>query len=684
MSELKLGDLTVPRASRRLFCSRIHEQLRVDPYKHLETLDGATLKYITEENQYAGSVLSGVRGLQSALYDEMVSRLDQSMVWPLAVSDEYEYFSKTQQGLGYKVYFRKSLSTGEEQVLLDLNVEAKPHAFFKLGCFKISPDQQRIAYTADVTGAEIYHLHIRDINTGIILDEVLVEVDAEIVWDNDNQTIFYLTLDDTMRPHRAYRHKVGSNSQADDLLYQEEDQQYHLSLSRSFSRKYIFITSASSITTEVRCIAAGSPQAQPTVLAPRQRDVRYYPDHRDNKFFFLTNFEAESFRIVAVSHDMASDKTNWEDVIPHHDSVLIESFDLFEDCVVSWEVVEGAVQIRVRELNDQQEEYLVPLPEQLCFAEGTEDYGFNSRNLRVNYSSPVTPSTVFDWEFGSKNLKILKTKEISHYEPENYKAERLYAVNPSDGVRIPITLLSTKNSRKGEEGPLLLYGYGAYCAMYYQSFSEFFITLLEHGMSVAIAHIRGGGECGYGWYVAGKKFNKLNTFSDFIASAEFLIGEGYTSRGKLAIWGRSAGGLLIGAVLNMRPDLFKVALTDVPFVDVVNTMLNPDLPLTEIEYDEWGNPNIKDDYDYMMKYSPYDNVVAQMYPALFIMAGLNDSRVRYHEPLKWVAKLRQFKTDDHPLLLQIKEQGHSVSDSKYEKFKEWAARFAFVLAALND
>ena len=683
MSGFDVSNLTVPRAPRRLFCSRIHDKLRVDPYKHLETLDDVTLKYIAEENQYFESALSGIEELRTVLYTEMVDRLDQSIVWPLAVSERYEYYSKTQKGLGYKIYCRRSLVTGEEELLPDLNVEAKPFSFFKLGCFRISPDEQRIAYTTDITGAELHRLYVKEISTDTIIDEVVTGIDTEIVWGSDNQIIFYLTLDSTMRPCRAYQHKVGGNAKDDNLLYEEDDNQYRLLLSRSFSGDYLFITAESSITTEVRYLVVDGPNAQPVVMAQRQKNIRYYADHRNDKFYIFTNFEAESFKIVSVFCDSASDKTCWEDVIPHHSGVLIESMDLFENHLVSWEILEGSVQVRVRELDGLQEEYFVCLPESLVFADSTEDYGFNSKNLRLNYSSPITPSTVFDWDFRTRKLKTIKTKIVPGYDPQKYQVERLYGISPLDGVTIPITLLSTKSSSKGQGGPLFLYGYGAYCAMYYASFDEHFITLLERGVSIAIAHIRGGGECGYGWYTTGKKFNKLNTFNDFIACAESLIEKGYTSSEELAIWGRSAGGLLIGAVVNMRPDLFKAVLTDVPFVDVMNTMLNPELPLTEIEYDEWGNPNIKEEYEYMLQYSPYDNVEVQNYPAVLVTAGLNDSRVKYHEALKWVAKLRQLKIDDNPLLLKIKDQGHSVSDSKYEKYDEWATKFAFILSTLN-
>ncbi len=678
MPKLNIDGISVPVAERCPITSTIHGQTRIDNFKYFEDLNGKTRNYIQTENNYAELILGQLSHTTELLYEEMKTAIDLSYDWPMSSYRGNDYFYRVTQGQGYEAYYRSN-SSGE-QLLLDLNDEARGYSFFVLGQLEISPDNKTMAYSIDTKGDERYRIFVRDIESRKTLDR-LDNVDSSIVWANDNKTIYYVTLDPTMRPFRVYRHRLGAHRSTDQLIYEETDQQFFLGLDKSSDDKYIFIVCSSHTTTEVRLMNSDGSGLTTLPLIPRQSEIEYQADHNDHGFFILTNHGEPNFRLVRIPDAVASHGTDETELFKPGEGIYTQSFDLFRNHLVLWESDESSTRIRVKELTGSQEEYFIPLPERLCRAWVVDGQESDAPQLRFEYSTLVNPNTVYDWDFKTRTLATVKVRPIKNYQTELYESERLYAT-AHDGEIIPITLLSPRGCDDGPQ-PMFLYGYGAYGDMYNPEFDAKFISLLNRGIRVGIAHIRGGRYRADRWYKLGKMLNKKNTFKDFIACAEFLINERYTSREQLVIHGRSAGGLLMGAVVNMRPDLFRAVITEVPFVDVINTMLNPNLPLTVAEYNEWGNPNLKEFYDYMASYDPCSNVSLQYYPWIFVTCGENDMRVSYHEPLKWVALLRAHKTDNNPLLLRVENKGHGKSDDKFKYLKDWAEKFAFILAALE-
>ncbi|MFX0091484.1 MAG: S9 family peptidase [Candidatus Hodarchaeota archaeon] len=644
------------------------------------------IEYLEAENSYTEAKMKHTEELQEKLYHEMVSRIKETDLEVPEKKGDYYYYSRTVKGEQYKIYCRKKGNLdAEEEVLLDVNELAKGYKYFWIGIFKISPNHQFLAYSVDTTGSEEYILYIKNLKTGDLLEDKIYKTGYYVEWANDNQTLFYVILDEAKRPFKLFRHKMDSASEKDILIYHEKDEAYRLEFSKSKDEKYVFINLKSNITSEVWFLEADTPEEQFKLVQARQKNVEYSTAHHGGKFYIVTNDKATNFRLMVTSVENPS-KVNWKEVMPHSKSIKIDRVEAFKDHLAVYERKNGLKTIRIKNLTTNVEHY-IDFPEEVYtynYQTAPKNPEFNTNILRFFYTSFVTPKSVYDYNMDTKKLELKKQEEVlGNYDPSLYKSERVFA-KAQDGVNIPISLVYKKGLIKNGENPLLLNGYGSYGYSTEPGFISNRFSLLDRGFVYAIAHIRGGGELGREWYDNGKLLKKKNTFTDFINCAEYLIEQKFTSPKHLAIIGGSAGGLLIGAVLNMRPELFKVAVARVPFVDVINTMLDPSIPLTVIEYDEWGNPNEKTYFDYMMSYSPYDNVEAKNYSAILITAGLNDPRVQYWEPAKWIAKLRSLKTDNNRLLLKMDMSvGHGASSGRYDYLKDIAFNYAFVLDELG-
>jgi len=662
--------------------TNIHGEVLVDNYYWMrEKTNPDLIHYLEAENAYTNALMKPTEAFQGALYQEMLSHIKETDVNVPYREGDYFYYSRTEQGKQYPILCRKHGSlTATEEIILDLNELAKGQKFLGLGATEVSNDGNLLAYTIDNTGFRQYTLYIKDLRTGQVLPDRAERVDA-VAWANDNKTLFY-TVEDavTKRSDRFYRHTLGQT--ADDLLYEEKDELFRLEARRSRSKAVIFLISDSYDSSEARYLSADRPNEPLKVIQPREPHHRYYPDQHGDLFYIRTNEGAKNFRLVSAPMSDPQ-KKNWKEVIPHRPEVMLEGTDFFVNHMVVYERENGLQKMRITDLRDgKTHEVTFPEPVYAAFPTGNHEY--NTAVLRFNYQSLITPNSVFDYQMDTRERVLLKQTEVPHYNPALYQSERIYAT-ASDGTRIPISLVYKKELQRNGERPMLLNGYGAYGFSYPVGFSPQRLALLDRGVIFAIAHIRGGGEMGEVWHDQGKMMMKRNTFTDFIAAAEYLINEKYTSKDKLVITGGSAGGLLMGAVLNMRPDLFKAAVVYVPFVDVINTMLDETLPLTVGEFQEWGNPKIKSEYDYIKTYSPYDNIAAKAYPTMLVRTSLNDSQVMYWEPSKYVAKLRSMKTDHNLLLFKINMEpaGHGGVSGRYNALKDAAFDYAFILEQLG-
>jgi oligopeptidase B len=658
--------------------------VRVDNYFWLRNRANPEVrKYLEAENGYTEAMMKHTEEFQEQLYKELLGRIKETDFSVPEKIDDYYYYTRTEEGKQYPIYCRKKGSLeASEEILLDQNVLAVGHNYLEIGIFKVSPNHQLLAFSVDTNGSESYTLYVKDTKTGNLLEDQIPNTSYSAEWANDNETIFYTVLDQTKRPYKLYRHTLGQNPQADFLLHHETDPAYEVSVSKTKSKEYLLMNLESETTSEVRYLKADRPAEDFKIVHPRQHEMEYSIEHHGEKFFILTNDNAENFKLMEAPIDDPA-KKNWKEVIPHSDSVKIDGIDVFKNHLVVYERERGLKRIRIGNLTNNEVHY-VDFPEPVYTFWQTRNPDFDTNLLRFNYTSLVTPRSVFDYNMDTKTRQLKKQEEVlGGYDPSLYQSERIFA-KAEDGTMIPISLVYKKGMVKDGNNPLLLYGYGSYGASSEPTFSSIHLSLSDRGFIYAIAHVRGGGEMGRFWYDQGKLLHKKNTFTDFIACAEHLIAGKYTSRDKLVISGGSAGGLLMGAVTNMRPDLFKVVVAQVPFVDVLNTMLDPSLPLTVIEYEEWGNPNHKEYYDYIKSYSPYDNVVAKNYPYMLITAGLNDPRVSYWEPAKWTAKLRAQKTDQNLLLLKTKmESGHFGATGRYDYLKDVAFEYAFIFDVLG-
>jgi len=644
--------------------------------------DSSVLAYLNAENAYTDAVLASTKKLQTKLYDEMVSRIKETDLSVPVKDGDYFYYSRTEEGKQYDIYCRKHGSLeAQEEILLDLNQMAEGKDYMDLSTFEVSPNHQMLAYSLDTTGNENYTLFFKNLTNGEILSESISNI-GNAAWSTDNKTIFYTVEDDTHRPFQLFSHTIFNSTDKDDLVYQEDDQAFFLWVNLTKSENYIFVHLGSQVTSEVHYLDAARPKSDLRVIQPRQQDVEYDVDHHGDWFYITTNNNAKNFKLMKTPVTKPG-IDNWIEVIPAADTAMITGIEMFNNFMVVYERVNGLQQILVRDLIRSSDHY-VDFPEPVYTVNGGDNPDFNSDILRFSYMSLVTPRSVFDYNMKTNERELKKQTEVlGGYDPELYQSERIFA-KTDDGVLIPISLVYKKGIKKNGKNPLYLYGYGAYGISMDPYFSSRRLSLLDRGFIYAIAHIRGGGEMGRQWYEDGKYLNKKNTFTDFIACGDYLVSEKYTSHDKMAISGASAGGLLIGAVVNIRPDLADVAIADVPFVDVMNTMLDESIPLTIVEYEEWGNPNLPEYYDYMNSYCPYDNVEAKEYPNMLITAGLNDPRVQYWEPAKWTAKLRATKTDNNLLLLKTNMgAGHGGASGRYDYLKEIALEYAFILKCLG-
>jgi oligopeptidase B len=556
---------------------------------------------------------------------------------------------------------------------------AEGHEFFSVGPFKVSAGQDILAYPVDAVGRRIYTIHFKDLSSGQILEDVIPDVTANVAWAEDNQTLFYTRQDpDTLRWHQVYRHVLGADAAHDQLIYEETDETFSCFVLKTKSKQYIMIGCQQTLATEFRYLEADDPEGAFRLFLPRERDHEYWVDHYQDHFYVRSNDQAKNFRLMKTPV-AETGKEHWVEVIPHREDVLLTGFELFRDHLVVLEREGGLVQIGLHPWSGEGAHYL-DFGEPAYLAHLGPNHEFDTPVLRYTYSSMTTPESVFDYHMVTQEKELLKQEEVlGGFDAANYQTERLSAT-AGDGTEIPISLVYRKGTQRDGNNPLLLYGYGSYGHSMDAAFNPDRVSLLDRGFVYAIAHVRGGSELGRWWYEDGKLLKKKNTFTDFIACAEYLVASGYTNPGKLFALGGSAGGLLMGAVLNMRPDLFQGVVAPVPFVDVVTTMLDESIPLTTSEYDEWGDPNERTYYDLMLSYSPYDNVEAKAYPNLLVLTSLHDSQVQYWEPAKWVAKLRATKTDHNRLLLRTKmEAGHGGVSGRFKRYKEVAFIYAFLL-----
>jgi oligopeptidase B len=661
----------------------MHGDTRVDNYFWLrDRTDPEATAYLEAENRYTGAVMRHTAELQERLYHEMRGRIKETDLSVPERIDQYFYYTRTEAGRQYPIFCRRSGTLeGPEEVLLDENPLATGHGYFRVGALEVSPDHRLLAYSVDTSGAEEYTLYVKDLVTGRLLDESMAGTSLGVAWANDSRSLFYTELDQARRPCRLYRHTVGSSPATDPLVYSEADESFFLDVGHTRSRRYLLLEISSHSTSEVRFLNADRPEEPFRVVQARQPGVEYSVSHHDDRFFITTNDGAPNFRLVQAPVSSPS-KENWRAVLPYRPQIKLDATDTFRSHLVVYEREAGLRQIRVLDLISGQE-HRVSFPEPVYTLRAHDNPEFDTTLLRFTYTSLVTPSSVIEYDLQDRSWNVRKRTEVIGYDSSLYRSARLSAT-AADGSLVPISLVYRADGEWEGPRPLLLNGYGAYGMSYDPAFSSNALSLLDRGFVVAIAHVRGGEELGRPWYEGGKLLKKRNTFTDFIAVAEHLIAHGYTIPDRLAINGASAGGLLMGAVMNLRPDLFGAVVAEVPFVDVINTMLDASLPLTVIEYDEWGNPNEPQAYAYMRTYSPYDNIEACRYPPLLVTAGLNDPRVAYWEPAKFTAKLRATKTDGNRLLLRTNMgAGHGGASGRFDLLREVAFKYAFVLDVLG-
>jgi oligopeptidase B len=662
----------------------LHQQTRIDNYYWLNQRDNPkVIEYLQAENDYLKAVLKHTETLQEKLFNEMVGRIKKDDSSVPYKTNGYYYYRRYEKGNEYPLYCRrKETMASPEEIMLDVNTMAKGQNYFHVTGPGVSPDNTMLAYGVDTVSRRKYTIHFKNLVSGEIIPGEIPNTTGTAVWANDNQTLFYTTKDESLRPYKIFKHVLGTPLSDDKEVYHETDETFTTYVYKTRSKKYLIIYSEHTLFTECRYLDADEPNGEFKIFEPRQKDNIYSIEHYKDKFYIRTNLEAKNFKLMETPvHKTAKD--NWHEVIPHRKDVLLEAFAVFKDFLVVQECKNALPYLRVIKWENQEEHY-IDFAEEVYTAYISENPEVDTDLLRFEYESLTTPVSHFDYNMNDKTRKLLKQEEVvGDFDPQNYKSERLYAI-AADTTRIPVSLVYKKGLEKNGDNPLLLYGYGSYGYSTTPWFSSDRLSLLDRGFVFAIAHIRGGQEMGRYWYEDGKLLKKKNTFTDFIACAEYLVAEKFTNPKKLFAAGGSAGGLLMGAIANMRPDLFKGIIAGVPFVDVITTMLDDSIPLTTNEFDEWGNPKEKEYYDYMLSYSPYDNVKAQEYPAMLVTTGLQDSQVQYFEPAKWVAKLRELKTGNNLLLLHTQmEAGHSGTSGRFRPYKQTALLYAFILDRLG-
>ena len=675
--------MEVPKAKKTEKILEMHGDRRVDPYFWMNERENPEVtEYLLAENAYTDFVMKDTQMLQEELFEEMKARYkkdDESIPY---FFNEYWYMVRYEKGKEYPIFCRKHLSLqSAEEIMFDVNVLAEGHPFFDMGSASVSPDNQLAAFSTDTVGRRIYTIQIKNLKTEEILADKIENTTGKAVWANDNQHVFYTRKDENLRAFQVLRHRLGSDCTDDVVVYHETDDAFDVNVFKTKSLQYIFITSSSTISDEHRYIPSDDVFADWKILQPRVEDLEYSVEHYEDDFYIITNADdATNFKLVKTPVSNPG-MENWKDIVPHRKDVLLEGFEIFSQYLVLEERKEGLLQLKIMDQQNSDSHYLT-------FSDPTYtayiglNLEFNTQKLCYGYTSMTQPTASYEYDMKERTTKLLKQQEVlgGKFRPENYISERIWAPSRDGKNRIPISLVYHKDTKKNPENPLLLYGYGSYGHTVDASFSNVRLSLLDRGFVYAIAHVRGGEYLGREWYEDGKMLSKKNTFFDFIDAAKYLISAQYTSEKHLYAMGGSAGGLLMGAIINYEPNLFHGVVAQVPFVDVVTTMLDESIPLTTGEYDEWGNPNSRKYYDYIKSYSPYDNVEVKDYPHLLITTGLHDSQVQYWEPAKWTAKLRELKTDDNILIFKTDmSSGHGGASGRFESLKEDALEYAFLL-----
>ena len=662
-----------------------HGDVRIDDYYWLrERSNPEVLAYLEAENTYTAAVMAPTEELQAELFKELTNRIQPDDSTVPALFDGYYYYKRYEKDLEYPIHCRREGSLeAPEEIILDVNQVAEGHDFCSVRGVAVSPDTRLLAWAVDTVGRRKYTIRVTDLETDEALTDVIPEVTGNLVWANDSRTVLYARQDpETLRSYQIYRHRLGTQPSEDVLIYEETDPIFSVSVWKTRSERYIFIESEQTLASEFRFLDADDPAGELRMIAPRERDVEYSVSHVGDRFIIRTNLDAENFRLMEAPVANPG-RENWRELIPGRDDVFLQGVEVFSDFMVVTERRDGLRHLRIIPF-DGGEEYEIEFDEPTYVTWVDENEEMETTTLRFGYSSLNTPESIYDLDLLTHERRLMKREQVrGGFDPANYVVDRLWAP-ARDGVQVPISLVYRNGVVLDGSNPLLLYAYGSYGSIMESWFRPAVVSLLDRGFVYAIAHVRGGQELGRPWYENGKLLHKKNTFTDFIDCGQYLVEEGYTAPERLFAMGGSAGGLLMGAVSNMAPELFAGIIADVPWVDVVTTMLDEDIPLTTSEFDEWGDPNQREYYDYMLSYSPYDNVEAKAYPAMLVLTALEDSQVQYFEPAKWVAKLRAMKTGDNPLLLktEMAAAGHGGVTGRFKKYHETALKYAFMLEVL--
>ena len=658
-----------------------HGDTRIDNYYWMKERDNPKVKsYLEQENGYLNKIMVHTEALQQELYDELTGRLKQDDESAPYTQNGYYYYTRYEESKEYPIYCRKKGDLeAEEEIMLNVNEMAEGYDYFNVARLSVSPDNKWLAYGVDTVSRRLYTIHFKNLETGELLPDELPNTSADPAWANDNKTVFYTTKNtETLLSEKIYKHKINTDVSEDELIYEEKDNTYYIGVNKSKSGRFIVIWNGATKTNDYWLIDADNPDVPLKNFTPRTKGMEYSIDHVNGRFYIITNWNATNFRLMETG-EANTGRDNWKEVIAEREDVLLQDMEVFKNHLVLNERKNGLINLRIMHLGTGDEHYM-DFGEEAYFAFPTSNYEMDTEELRYYYSSLTTPYSIIDYNMITKEKELIKQQEVvGGHNPDDYVVQRVYA--PSrDGVEIPLTVAYKKGFEKNGQNPMLLYGYGSYGATIDPSFRMSWLSLYDRGFAVAIAHIRGGQINGRKWYEDGKMFNKKNTFYDFIDCAEYLIDEGYTIQDKLFGQGGSAGGLLIGAVSNLRPDLFKALIAGVPFVDVITTMSDASIPLTTNEYDEWGNPDELESYEYIKSYSPYDNVKKQEYANMLVTTGFHDSQVQYWEPAKWVAKLRVYNTGNNVILLQTEmEAGHGGASGRFRRYRRTALEYAFMI-----
>lgn len=686
-------DLKEPIADKEAKVLEVHGDKRIDNYywmklsddqKNAEQADSQTQKviqYLEAENDYTSKMTDHLDQFKDDLFEEMKGRIKQTDMSVPYFKNGYFYISRYEEGKEYPIYTRKKESLDNpEELLLDVNVLAEPYEYYNANGLSVSPNNKILAFGEDTLSRRIYKIRFLNLETGEYLEDEIENTTGSVTWANDNATVFYTRKDDALRSFKIFKHKIGTDASEDVEIYHEEDETFSCFVYKTKSQKYIVVGSYATVSNEYHVLDANNPDEELRMFSPRQRDLEYGISHFGDSWYILTNKDAaRNFKVMKCSEGQTN-SDNWEDFIEHDEEVLISGIEIFKNYLVVNMRKGGLTRIRVMPWAELSNAHEIQFDEESYMAYSSTNPEFDTDVLRIYYTSLTTPGSTYDYDMNSRALELKKQQEVlGDFDRNNYQSEWI-KVKARDGVEVPVSLVYKKGFKKDGSSPLLLYGYGSYGASMDPYFSSVRLSLLDRGFVYAIAHIRGGQEMGRKWYDDGKMLNKKNTFTDFIDVGQYLVDSDYTQKDRMFCMGGSAGGLLIGAVINMAPDLWKGAISAVPFVDVVTTMLDETIPLTTGEFDEWGNPKDEKYYHYIKSYSPYDNVEAKDYPALLVTTGFHDSQVQYWEPAKWVAKLRELKTDDNPLLLHTEMgAGHGGKSGRFERLRETALEYAFLL-----